>query len=178
MGVPSLGDLPHRARVGTTSPRRRALLLDARPDLEVVDLRGNVDTRLARLAAGEFDAIVLARAGLDRLGLFDGLKKVAVLDPATFVPAAGQGALAVQCRRDDRETRKVLASLDDAATRRCVDAERAVVVGLDGDCHSPIGAHAGVDGAGVRLIAAYHDGRCLRRATGTAADDVVRALLM
>jgi hydroxymethylbilane synthase len=131
-----LAALPPGATVGTSSPRRAALVRDLRPDLVVLPLRGNVDTRLAALDAGQFDAILLAAAGLARLGI----SRFTPLDPTRFVPAAGQGALAVQCRADDAATVEVLAKLNDAAVRRDVSAERQVVDELDGDCHSAIGA--------------------------------------
>ena len=162
-GGGGVDDLPIRATVGTTSLRRRALLLNARPDLDVVTLRGNVDTRLARLAGGDFDAILLAVAGLKRMGRWDPAM-MRPLDEAAFTPAAGQGALALQCRRDDVGTRSALAALDHPPTRRCVQAERALVQALGGDCTSPIGAHATGGAVWFRLRACFEINGRLHRA--------------
>ncbi len=146
-------DLPRGAKVGTTSLRRRCQLLAARPDLVVESARGNIDTRLRKLAAGEFDAILLALAGLKRGGLFDD-EKMATLDLAAMLPAPGQGALALQCRRDDARTRELLAALNDPDAALCVELERSIVLALQGDCHSPIAALATLDGPDVVLTAA------------------------
>jgi hydroxymethylbilane synthase len=147
----TLAGLPPGARVGTCSTRRTAQVLARRPDLAVGALRGNVPTRVGRLASGEFDAIVLARAGLERLGL-DG--HVTEMFPAdTFLPAPGQGALAVQCRGDDTAMTTRLAALDDAATRRRVTAERAVLHVLGGGCSVPVAALAAIDGGTIALTA-------------------------
>jgi hydroxymethylbilane synthase len=148
--------LPNGARVGTGSLRRRAQLRDRRPDLQILPLRGNIDTRLRKLDDGDeskLDAIVLAHAGLDRAGLWDG----AMMIPIPFeemLPAAGQGALALQCRADDAATRQLLAAIHSLETAACVVAERAVVRLLEGDCHSPIGALAVIDGPKMRLSTA------------------------
>ena len=151
-GAPSLDALAAGARVGTGSLRRRALLLAARPDLEVVPLGGNVDTRLRKLGAGEADAIVLAQAGLERLGRTG--EAGALLDPETFVPAPGQGALALEARGDDDRVRAALARLRDPAAAACLAAERALAAGLGGSCHTPIGGHAEpLAGGGLRLRA-------------------------
>lgn len=139
-GAPALDALAEGARVGTASVRREAQLRALRPDLEIVELRGNVDTRLRRLADGDFDAIVLAQAGLDRLGRSD---EGAPLDD--LVPAAGQGILALEARSGERE----LAG-DDHATR-ALACERALVRGLDADCDTPVGAFAVPSGDGLRL---------------------------
>jgi hydroxymethylbilane synthase len=163
------------ARVGTSSPRRRALLLAVRPDLAVEPIRGNVDTRLRKLASGEWDAIVLAAAGLRRLGVTP--ESWVVLDPETFVPAVGQGILAVQARVDDHATRACLARLDDPATRACALAERAYLARLGASCNTPMAAHARVDGATVRMAAvvASDDGRRLLRESAAApAADAAR----
>ena len=141
-GLPSLRQ---GARVGTGSLRRRCQLLAMRPDMDVVGLRGNIDTRLRKWRAGEVDGIVLAAAGLHRAGLFDRSCMVP-FDADQMVPAAGQGALALQCRADDAATRAALATLDDPATRAAVDAERLVVGLLEADCHSPLGVFARADG--------------------------------
>ncbi|GAB7192629.1 hydroxymethylbilane synthase [Kineococcus sp. NUM-3379] len=158
-GGRTLAQLPPGARVGTGSPRRRALLLDARPDLDVVAVRGNVDTRLGMVSGGELDAVVLAAAGLSRLGRLGEASEL--LDPRTFVPAPGQGALAVECRAADESVLAVLRELDDPATRVAVSAERALLAALEAGCSAPVGAYARVlpgDGAGsgevVELLAA------------------------
>jgi len=133
-GAESLDELPQGAAVGTSSLRRRSQLLAARPDLEVRDLRGNVDTRLKKLA--DFDAIVLASAGLERLGLRD---EGNPLPADSFIPAAGQGCLALEARAGE----EVLpAGITDRDALTCLTAERAVVAGLEADCHTPVGAHA------------------------------------
>jgi hydroxymethylbilane synthase len=141
-GAAALADLPERARVGTSSLRRAAQLRALRDDLDVLELRGNVDTRLRRLAAGDYDAIVLARAGLERLGR--GAEATGTLDE--MVPAAGQGALAITVRAGDDAAREAVARISDDATARCLAAERALVLALEADCHTPVGAHAVVDG--------------------------------
>ncbi len=139
-GAGSIDDLPDGARVGTSSLRRAALLRALREDLDVVELRGNVDTRLRKLADGGYAAIVLALAGLQRLGRGDAAD--AVLDAEAFVPAAGQGVLALEARADDEAARAAVAAIADDATMACLRAERALVRELDADCHTPVGAHA------------------------------------
>jgi hydroxymethylbilane synthase len=136
----TLGGLPAGARVGTSSLRRRAQLLHLRPDIAVVTLRGNVDTRLSQALDGKLDAVMLAWAGLHRLGLDHHVTER--LEPPVFLPAVGQGALAIECRKDDPATRKLLASLDDPATHRAVLAERSVLAELEGGCTLPMGAWA------------------------------------
>ncbi|MFN8627743.1 MAG: hydroxymethylbilane synthase [Candidatus Binatia bacterium] len=135
-----LDQLPAGGRVGTSSLRRMALVRAARPDLDVRNLRGNVDTRLGRLDRGDFDAVILAAAGINRLGI----KRagVAYCDPADFIPAVGQGALAIESRAD--ETAALLAPLDDAVTRSAVTAERAFLTRAGGSCRTPLAAHATV----------------------------------
>jgi len=145
----SLAELPAGARVGTSSLRRMALLRAARPDLEVVPLRGNVDTRLRRLAEGAVDAIVLAAAGLRRLGLSP--EAAVPLDPAHFLPAIGQGALAIEARAGELD--RLLAPLEDAATRAAILAERGFMLGAQGSCTTPLAAHARVAAGEVRLEA-------------------------
>jgi len=145
-GFRSLKDLAQGARVGTGSLRRRCQLLAIRPDLRVEGLRGNIDTRLRKLREGDYDAIVLAAAGVIRAGLFD----TAAMSPLDeMLSAPGQGALALQCRRDDPRTREILSALHDEVTDICVAAERQVVQGLNGDCHSPIAALAIVQGPSI-----------------------------
>jgi hydroxymethylbilane synthase len=147
-GAATLADLRDGARVGTSSLRRAAQLRALRDDLEVLELRGNVDTRLGRLQAGDYDAIVLARAGLERLGR--GAEATGTLDE--MVPAAGQGALAITVREDDAEARAAVERISDPTSARCLAAERALVVALEADCHTPVGAHA-VDEGGLFLRA-------------------------
>jgi hydroxymethylbilane synthase len=148
-GARSLNDLDEGARVGTSSVRRAAQLHALRDDLDVRELRGNVDTRLGRLAAGDYDAIVLARAGLDRLGR--GAEATGVL--REMIPAAGQGALAVTVRVDDGAALEAVARVSDATAQRCLTAERALVRALEADCHTPVGAHATLDEGALVLRA-------------------------
>jgi len=148
-----LKSLPAGARVGTGSLRRRCQILALRPDLSIEPIRGNIDTRLRRLRNGDFDAIVLARAGLDRAGLLDPAI-MHEIDAAQVLCASGQGALALQSRRDDDATRKVLSALNDPATESCVCAERELVRLLEGDCNSPIAALAQMRGERMHLQAA------------------------
>lgn len=153
-----LDDLPRGTRVGTSSLRRRAQLLARRPDLCVVDLRGNVDTRLKKLAAREVDAVLLAAAGLNRLGLAP--PGAVALAADEFVPAIGQGALALEARAGDEAVHAVLRLLDDPVTAAAVAAERAFLAGVGGDCQTPLAAHATVAGARVRVqgVVAEADG--------------------
>lgn len=137
----SLAELPAGARIGTGSPRRGAQLNIRRPDCQVVDLRGNVDTRLAHLDS-DLDAVLLAAAGLRRLGRTGAVTEY--LDPEVVLPAPGQGALAVEVRSDDEELNVALAQLDDAATRAAVTAERSLLAALDAGCSAPVGAYAEV----------------------------------
>jgi len=135
----NLAALPEGARVGTSSQRRRAQLKALRPDIEAVEFRGNVDTRLRKLGEGQVDAILLAAAGLDRLEKTEWIRER--LDPEYFCPAAGQGALGIETRKEDTATIAALAFLDDAATRYAVTAERAALAALGGGCQVPIGIH-------------------------------------
>ena len=146
-----LDRLASGARVGTSSLRRRALLARWRPDLELLDLRGNVPTRLRALDEGRFDAIVLAAAGIKRLGL--GERARAWLPVERFLPAVGQGAIAVQVRAEAAEVVRRVADLDDAATRAAVTAERALLARLEGGCQVPLGALAEVHGGRLELAA-------------------------
>jgi hydroxymethylbilane synthase len=160
----TLAELPRGATVGTSSLRRAVSLHASRPDLVIVPLRGNVDTRLRKVDAGEVDAIVLARAGLVRLGL--GERATSILEPDVSLPAVGQGALGIEARRDDEHVLAVLAVLHDGETARCVAAERGVMAALEGDCKTPLGAHAVREGDEMDLTAfvAEPDGSHLRRA--------------
>jgi hydroxymethylbilane synthase len=170
-----LDDLPAAAVVGTSSPRRRALVLALRPDLSVMPMRGNVDTRLRKLADGACDALVLAAAGLARLGLAPA--HVRPLDPAVFVPAVGQGILAVEARVADRRAAGLLEAVDHAPTRACALAERAYLGRLGASCNSPMAAHATLGGGRLRLTAlvASEDGQqVLRGEDAGAAEDAER----
>jgi len=139
----TLASLRRGARVGTGSLRRQAQLLHLRPDLDIRDLRGNVDTRLRKVESGEYEAIMLSKAGLDRLGLS---KRIAeVLSPDICMPAVGQGAIAVECRLRDTEAADILAPLDDADTRAAIIAERALLGALHGGCQVPLGAWARIE---------------------------------
>jgi hydroxymethylbilane synthase len=151
-GARSLDDLPEGAIVGTSSLRRRALLLALRPDLDVRDLRGNVDTRLRRLAEGDFEALVLAQAGLDRLGRGDEGRP---LDPEDFVPAAGQGCLAAQLRDADKPASEAAFGLTDFVTECCLREERNVVRLLGATCNTPIGVHATGSEEGSMTLTAF-----------------------
>lgn len=135
-----LSDLPEGARVGTCSVRRTAQLLARRPDLSILPLRGNVDSRVRKLLNGEYDAIVLAQAGLTRLGLQSHISEIFPLD--VMLPAPGQGALAVQCRADDTETVNLLAAIHDPLAAASVEAERAFLASLGGGCSLPVAAFA------------------------------------
>jgi hydroxymethylbilane synthase len=139
----SLDGLPAGARVGTSSLRRKSQLLYARSDLLILDLRGNVDTRIEKLRRGDYDAIVLAKAGLDRLGLSANITEVLSTD--VCLPAAGQGAIGIEARADNAEALRVIAALNDAETRSGVGAERAVLAGLEGGCQVSIGAWGRVE---------------------------------
>jgi hydroxymethylbilane synthase len=163
-----LRDLSRSARVGTSSLRRRAQLLALRPDLQVADLRGNVPTRLQRLDAGEYDSIVLAHAGLRRLGLSARVSEL--FEPHDLLPAPGQGALAVQARAQDRELVQRLSQLDHAPTRLATTAERALLSALEGGCQVPVGALATFDGGRLALAAcvAPLDGNGIVRARAAA----------
>jgi hydroxymethylbilane synthase len=160
----TLEALPAGARVGTSSLRRSISIKALRPDLTVLLLRGNVDTRLRKVESGEYDAILLARAGLIRLGLQE--KVTQVLSPDQLLPAVGQGALGIECRVEDTATRALLAALHDPSAATCVAAERGVLIALGGDCKTPLGAHAERrnDGLRLRAFVAEPDGSRLRRA--------------
>ncbi|HEX4054158.1 MAG TPA: hydroxymethylbilane synthase [Tepidisphaeraceae bacterium] len=148
----AIRQLPPGAAVATGSLRRRCQLLACRSDLRIQAVRGNIDTRIKKLRAGEFDAMVLAMAGITRAELFDS-SLMHPLSPDEILCAPGQGALALQCRRDDAWTREILRILDDPLSRMAIEAERAVVAALHGDCHSPIAALARIDGQTLHLRA-------------------------
>jgi len=178
----SLAALPQGARVGTSSQRRRAQLKALRPDIEAIEFRGNVDTRLRKLAEGQVDAILLAAAGLDRLGKTDWVRER--LPAKDFCPAAGQGSLGIETRRDDAATIEAVAFLDDVDTRFAVTVERAALAALGGGCQVPIGIHCrpsatrAEDGGGpwddiFAVVAAPETGQAVRvfhRASRADAD--------
>lgn len=148
----TLETLAPGATVGTSSLRRQAQLRHHRPDIEALDLRGNVDTRLQKLDAGKFDAVVLAVAGVNRLGLSGRITQI--LNEAVMLPAVGQGALGIETRANDTETSRLAASLDDAETRACITAERALLHELQGGCQVPLGAWAHRVADEIRIAAA------------------------
>jgi hydroxymethylbilane synthase len=172
VGAASIAALPQGARVGTSAPRRAAQLLHARPDCLVVPFRGNVATRLAKLAAGEADATFLAAAGLNRLGETGTGHPLAVEE---WLPAPGQAAIALECRAEDRTTRALLAAVDHAPSRAAVLAERALLAALGGNCHSPVAVLSIAEGAGLTMRAALFspDGaeRTYREARFDAGDE-------
>ena len=151
----ALEELPQGAKLGTSSLRRQSQALALRPDLEVAMLRGNVETRLRKMKEGQYDAIILARAGVKRLGLGASLQQD--LTPPSFLPAVGQGALGIEIRDDRPEMRELVAFLDHTPTRLCVTAERAFLRRLDGGCQVPIAAHAVLDGEELVLEALVAD---------------------
>ena len=150
-----LADLPAGARVGTSSLRRTVSLRARRPDLRYEPVRGNVDTRLRKVEEGAFDAIVLALAGLQRLGI--AARATEVLEPEVSLPAIGQGALGIECRADDDRAARVLAAVADAEATVCVTAERAVMAAVEGNCKTPVAAFAIRDGGGMWLRAMLAD---------------------
>ncbi|HSN34013.1 MAG TPA: hydroxymethylbilane synthase, partial [Ideonella sp.] len=176
----SLDELPAGAKVGTSSLRRQVQLVALRPDLVIEPLRGNLDTRLRKLDAGQYDAIVLAAAGLKRLGLADRIRSL--FDPARMIPCAGQGALGIEVRSDAQALRERLAALTHAPTWLAVQAERAVSRTLGGSCSMPLAAHAVWRGAELTLDAALGDAAAARpllhaRRAGRVADDAAARAL-
>lgn len=166
-----LSKIPHGARLGTSSLRRAAQLLVTRPDLTFVPLRGNVDTRIRKATTGDYDAIVLAAAGVLRLGLSEHITEYLPFE--VMLPAPGQGALAVQCRADDPTTRELLSAIDHAPTRAAVTAERAFLNSLGGGCSAPVAAYAISDSQSLVSmvgLAASLDGRCAIRVSGEGTD--------
>jgi len=163
-----LADLPAGSRVGTSSLRRKSQLLALRPDLEVADLRGNVDTRLRKLDEGQYDAIILACAGLQRLGL--GERITETLQQPDWLPASTQGIIGLQCRQDDSDTRSLIEPLADSDTMVVASAERAVARVLEATCQVPLAAHAVLESGTVRLksLVSTTDGKESIRASGEA----------
>lgn len=168
----ALETLSPGSRVGTSSLRRSSQIKFLRPDLHVDDLRGNVDTRIRRLRDRHYDAIVLAMAGLERLGRAGEVTQI--LDPRAFTPAAGQGAIALECREDDTAMREVAALLHHEPTAQAVSAERAFLAAFEGGCNVPLGAHATREGGALRLrtFVARPDGSALLRGEGEGADPI------
>ena len=172
----SIAELPKGARVGTASLRRKAQLLNRRPDLKVVTFRGNVETRLRKIEAGEVDATLLALAGLKRLGLADRAR--AVLDAAEMLPAVAQGAIGIECRDRDLPTRTLLEPLNDAPSAACVAAERAFLMMLDGSCRTPIAALAELRKGRLRIRGAVIRGDGSERLEATREGPVAEALAL
>ncbi len=168
----SIDALPEKANVGTSSLRRQAQLKAIRPDLQIHPLRGNVDTRLRKLEQGEYDAIILAAAGLTRLGKTQRIRQT--IPAEIMTPAAGQGALGIEIRRGDKATRSLLAFLDDPGARAATTCERALLNKLGGGCQVPIGAFAEVQNGGIRLnaLVAHPDGTKVLRETREGNDPV------
>lgn len=169
--VDSIEQLPQSAKLGTSSLRRTVQVKRLRAELVLTSIRGNVTTRIRLLEEGKFDAIILARAGLERLGLE---KKISVcFDPKRFIPAPAQGALAVQARSDDAATNKLLAAIDDKMARTVTFAERQILVTMQCGCHAPVGAFAEIDGDGIEIYAFISDPQgqnfIKRQITGPAA---------
>jgi hydroxymethylbilane synthase len=160
----SLGELPRGASLGTTSPRRQAIARRARPDLRMQPLRGNVETRLRKLEAGEVDATLLALAGLKRLGLVE--RATHIMSADEFLPAVGQGAIGIEAREDDKRMSDTLARIDHIDTMTAIICERAFLAALDGSCRTPIAGHATVAGDAVQFRG------LIARPDGTAAHDI------
>jgi hydroxymethylbilane synthase len=156
-------ELPKGAVVGTCSVRRQSQLLHHRPDLKIKSLRGNVDTRLAKLEAGEFDAIILAAAGLKRLQLEKHITEI--FSEEFLVPSVAQGAIGIECRKDNTDILKLIAPLNDLTTEICIDTERRLVQWLNGNCHSPIGSYATLENNQLTLtgLVASSDGQHVLR---------------
>ena len=170
-----LADLPEGARIGTGSPRRAAQLLLLRPDLRPVPVRGNADTRLGRVMSGEVDAVVLAYAGLARIGRLDAVTQV--FDPDEMLPAPGQGALAVECRSGRPDLADLLACVDDPATHAATTAERTLLAALEAGCSAPVGGYAaGADGLRLRAVVVAADGETALRASASGSPDEAERL--
>jgi hydroxymethylbilane synthase len=178
IGADSIAALRHGAVIGTSSPRRAAQLQRLRPDLRITLLRGNVDTRLGKVAAGDIDATLLAAAGLDRLGR-DAVGTGIPID--TMLPAPAQGAVGIEARTDDAATRALLAAISDAPTFRCVMAERALLAHLSADCHSPVAALATIGSDGLSIRAELFSENGADHVSGQIAsngDDVAAAQML
>jgi hydroxymethylbilane synthase len=170
-----LADLPPGAKIGTGSPRRAAQLLLLRPDVRPVPIRGNAGTRLQRIETGEVDAVVLAYAGLARIGRLDAVTQV--FDPDEMLPAPGQGALAVECRSGQPDLADLLACADDPATRAATTAERSLLAALEAGCSAPVGGYAaGTDGLRLRAVVVAADGDTALRASASGPADEAERL--
>lgn len=172
----TLQDLPANARIGTSSLRRQCQIKELYPDAEILSLRGNVNTRLAKLDAGEYDAIILASAGLKRLGMAERISQC--LDTSVSLPAIGQGAIGIECRTDDTEINDMLSALHDSETGLCVAAERAMNARLNGGCQVPIAGFARMQGEQLfmRGLVGSPDGSVIYRAERTGGPDTAEAI--
>ncbi|AKK07789.1 hydroxymethylbilane synthase [Corynebacterium testudinoris] len=168
----TLATLPEGAKVGTSAPRRISQLRAHRPDLEILPLRGNIDTRMGKVTSGELDAVVLAYAGLSRVE--QGFRATEVFSPEVILPAPAQGALAIECRADDAEARRAIDSLIDAAAYTCAIAERIVLNRLEAGCTAPVAAHSTLDGDTITLTAGVFalDGSAQLKHSATGTDPV------
>lgn len=183
--IKSLDEIPEGARIGTGSPRRQAQLLHQRSDLTMLEIRGNVDTRIRKLDEGEYDAIVLAEAGLRRLGLADRISFL--LTPPTVLPAVGQGAIGIECREDDDRVKAALAKITNSSVLAATTAERSLLYELRAGCHAPLGCESRIDGDEISLtgVLLSLDGqtRLEQSATGSVSEaksvgaDVAKALI-
>lgn len=171
-GYKSLGDLPQGARIGTGSKRRKYQLLKHRPDLEIVPIRGNIETRIKKIETEKLDGVVLAASGLRRAGLDDKIDYYIPTD--IMLPAPAQGILALEIREDDKETEKIIDSIKDDITKIQIDAERGFLIGVNGSCHIPMGAYCEIEGEKITLTGLYGDGEgkkiVVQSQVGTLAD--------
>ena len=171
-GYKSLDDLPQGARIGTGSKRRKYQLLKHRPDLEIVPIRGNIETRIKKIETEELDGVVLAASGLRRAGLDDKIDYYIPTD--IMLPAPAQGILALEIREDDKETEKIIDSIKDDITKIQIDAERGFLIGVNGSCHIPMGAYCEIEGEKITLTGLYGDGEgkkiVVQSQVGTLAD--------
>ncbi len=171
-GYKSIDDLPQGARIGTGSKRRKYQLLKYRPDLEIVSIRGNIETRIKKIETENLDGVVLAASGLKRAGLDD---KIDYYIPADIMlPAPAQGILALEIRENDKETEKIIDSIKDDITKVQINAERGFLIGVNGSCHIPMGAYCDIDGEKITLTGLYGDGEgkkiVIKYQEGTLAD--------
>lgn len=171
-GYKSLDDLPQGARIGTGSKRRKYQLLKHRPDLEIVPIRGNIETRIKKIETEKLDGVVLAASGLRRAGLDDKIDYYIPTD--IMIPAPAQGILALEIREDDKETEKIIDSIKDDITKIQIDAERGFLIGVNGSCHIPMGAYCEIEGEKITLTGLYGDGEgkkiVVQSQVGTLAD--------
>lgn len=171
-GYKSLDDLPQGARIGTGSKRRKYQLLKHRPDLEIVPIRGNIETRIKKIETEKLDGVVLAASGLRRAGLDDKIDYYIPTD--IMLPAPAQGILALEIREDDKETEKIIDSIQDDITKIQIDAERGFLIGVNGSCHIPMGAYCEIEGEKITLTGLYGDGEgkkiVVQSQVGTLAD--------